>query len=86
MSHMDEKMRDNMLIEMHGTLSANTQILNNFDSKLDSHIEEYKATKKDHRKDINYNKKHVHYVQGALGLLSLVVGIFGILYKIGVLG
>lgn len=83
---MDQGFKDKLLIDVATTQKAILVQMQDIKDDLKIHIKRsdqneilIRQIEEKQARDINYVKKHIYFVQGALGLLSILSIIFGIL-------
>jgi len=76
---MNQADRDKILMDLHAGQAVNAAVLREVKEDLKLHM------KRTHQNEIaiEYVRRHVNFVQGALGLVSLIAIIAGVLYKTG---
>jgi hypothetical protein len=90
---MDNKERDSLLLEISKDIASMQTDIVAIKDDLKDHM--YRTEQNEDlirmydqkmTKDVDYVKKHIYFVQGALGLITLASLVLGILYKLGVVG
>lgn len=83
---MDKGFREKLLLEIHAGQAVMTESIKAIQEDIKEHIrrtdqnEMYiRNLEKVQIRDIQYVKKHIYYVQGALGLLAIIGTIAGIM-------
>ena len=78
-SKVDEQFRDKLLIEIHASQAASNIQIVEIKDDLKAHMRRthqnevlIKQVEDKQSADINYVKKHIYYVQGALALLGII--------------
>lgn len=83
---MDREFKEKLLLEIHAGQAVITESIKAIQEDLKEHMrrtdqnEVYiRNLEKTQIRDIQYVKKHIYYVQGALGLLAIIGTIAGIM-------
>lgn len=89
---MDNQFRDKLLLDLNANQKAMTVMMDEMKDDLKEHIKRsnqnelmIKQTEEKMYQEISFVKKHIYFVQGAVGLITILSVVVGLLIKLKII-